>query len=429
MRSFFTTVLAIFPAILFAQSNYHAGYVLKNNGDTLKGFIDYREWANSPTSIDFKVTEANLEVLKFDPRSIKSFEITGLEKYISYSGMISMNSIDLQNLPTRLDTSVAKENIFLRELEAGKNITLYMQSDNVKTRFFIAEKNRLPIELRYYAYFFDGSRSTEKDDYIFRGQFILYVHKYNQGNEKLLDEAAHLRFEQSDIEKIVAEINGDGVFDHRVKISGTNPKPGTRFFAGIGANFENSTYNYFDEVITTTQLPNNVTQVNETFVPKSVSSQVLLPKISVGGDVFLNPNVQKVVFRLEWSLFFASHSFAYSGSDPSSTDKAVFSFSQLTSTFTPQIIINIYNKDNFKVYIDAGYALNFAANSGNPIVTNSRTGATISTVYMDDKWASTPIQIGVVLNRKIEISLNYDSYTNGLSNKSACLGVKYFFVR
>jgi hypothetical protein len=427
MKKLIIFLVSAFPAVIFAQSNYHEGYVIKNSGDTLKGFINYREWASSPLSIEFKVNEANTEVLKFSPKTIKEFQITGMENYISYSGNISMNLVELQSLPDHLDTSSKKVDVFLQQLETGKNITLYMQSDKKKYRFFIAEKNELPVELKYYPYFFDESRTIEKENSVFKGQFILYINKFNDGDKKLLDNAGRLRYEQSDLEELTAAINGINPGSPASTISVKSRKSLARFFAGIGANFVNTTYPYFQDVYTTTVLPNNGgTLINETVVAKSVQSQTVLPKISIGSDVFLNPNVQQLVFRTEWSLFFNNQSFSVDNVLSNTNDKGVFSLSQLTSTFTPQVLYNVYNKDNFKVYVNIGFALSFATNN-NPVMTDSRTGQAITTVYLDNHWSSYPIQIGVLLNKKIEVSLNYDSYGNGLSSKTTLLGVRYFF--
>jgi len=37
-----------------AQSNYKPGYVVDLRNDTLKGFIDYKEWENNPKTFTFK---------------------------------------------------------------------------------------------------------------------------------------------------------------------------------------------------------------------------------------------------------------------------------------------------------------------------------------------------------------------------------------
>src|ERR1700743_2234688 len=104
MRIVYLTLLVIFPSIIFAQSNYHEGYVLKNNGDTVKGYIDYREWMISPKSIDFKIKKEDKNRLQFDPATIRGFRINGMETYISYIGKISLNKTNLEDLPEHLDT-------------------------------------------------------------------------------------------------------------------------------------------------------------------------------------------------------------------------------------------------------------------------------------------------------------------------------------
>ena len=55
MKLILILLLVIIPEFVFSQSNYYEGYVVKNNGDTLKGYIDYRNWEYSPVSFNFKV--------------------------------------------------------------------------------------------------------------------------------------------------------------------------------------------------------------------------------------------------------------------------------------------------------------------------------------------------------------------------------------
>lgn len=39
--------------ITLAQKNLQPGAVITSRGDTLKGFIDYRNWEKNPIAIDF----------------------------------------------------------------------------------------------------------------------------------------------------------------------------------------------------------------------------------------------------------------------------------------------------------------------------------------------------------------------------------------
>src|ERR1700761_1482730 len=81
----------LFPASLFAQSNYQPAYVINNSGDTLKGYINYRDWAKSPRTIKFKQDNKDPDAKTFSAADIKGFSISNLERYVSYIGVVSMD--------------------------------------------------------------------------------------------------------------------------------------------------------------------------------------------------------------------------------------------------------------------------------------------------------------------------------------------------
>jgi hypothetical protein len=116
----------------------------------------------------------------------------------------------------------------------------------------------------------------------------------------------------------------------------------------------------------------------------------------------------------------------------------VYSFNQYTATITPQILLNIYNKEKFKLYLDVGAGLNFSAYSNNKLILEDTRSPANNTAEphpnLESFWLNFPFQAGVILNKKIELSLTYfgyDTYTNNtnydIKNSSIGLGVKYFF--
>lgn len=66
-------VLVAFPGIIFAQINFKPGYVLTLQGDTIKGFIDYREWMSSSEYINLKTTSKAGRKQKIGPSEITLF--------------------------------------------------------------------------------------------------------------------------------------------------------------------------------------------------------------------------------------------------------------------------------------------------------------------------------------------------------------------
>jgi hypothetical protein len=82
MKEIIKIVLAflLLPVLASAQSNYKAGYVINLKGDTLKGFINYKEWNQNPSTNPYYFLSFNTPiVLKAGIRLHKKLEL-----YASY---------------------------------------------------------------------------------------------------------------------------------------------------------------------------------------------------------------------------------------------------------------------------------------------------------------------------------------------------------
>jgi hypothetical protein len=195
MKLLYTSlILCFFSSAIYAQSNYHEGYVLKNNGDTVKGYINYHEWTQSPKVIDFKTATTDKKAIQFHPADLKAFGITGMEAFVSYTGYISTNKTIFPDYPQQLDTSRVLSAVFLQQIATGKNVSLYYNSDELKTRFFMAETNAKPVELKYYAYYNSYDQVTIAPVYI--GQLTLYINKFAPDNSKLLFSMNRITYDQ-----------------------------------------------------------------------------------------------------------------------------------------------------------------------------------------------------------------------------------------
>jgi hypothetical protein len=70
----FISLTLPFAPTVFCQTNFQPGYIVQLNGDTLKGWIDYRNWESNPTSILFKENENDID-RQFKPKDIFNFEV------------------------------------------------------------------------------------------------------------------------------------------------------------------------------------------------------------------------------------------------------------------------------------------------------------------------------------------------------------------
>jgi len=146
MRNLYKAILAVIvlPTLSYAQSNYKPGYVVDLKGDTLKGFIDYREWHSNPNSINFKTTIDDAKPHQYTLAEVAFFAINKFETYVRYTGPVSMDAIDVGHMAYSRDTSMSMVTAFFKVLQKGKNLALYSYTDGLKSVFILP---RLPTTL------------------------------------------------------------------------------------------------------------------------------------------------------------------------------------------------------------------------------------------------------------------------------------------
>jgi hypothetical protein len=406
---YFSLILFFVYSATYAQTNYHPGYIVKNSGDTIKGYINYHEWTKSPRTIDFKTSVDEKKVFQFSPVDVKAFVITGMENFVSYTGYISANKTRFPDYPQQLDTSKVLDTVFLQQMATGKNATLYYNSDELKTHFFIAETGKKPVELKYYLYYNETNQVVT--DAVYTRQLMLYITKFAPDNNKLINSLRQMDYDQNHLEAFVNGLNNiDG------RNVGAKKAKSVRFFIGAAVNSTTTEYSQYSG---------------------DQKSTSISPKINFGVDLFNNPNVQQLIFRAEVSFWYAMPRFNTNTNIDYTPAITVYEFNQYNATITPQILLNVYNKDNFKLYIDGGWSFNFSSYT-NDITTVKNQDAAVTAANTVKKpldligfWSSFPVQAGVVVNKKWEIYASYSFYSaftnyEGLSiaNQVTNIGIK-----
>ncbi len=103
MRKYYLMGLLLLPLLSIAQSNYKSGYVVTLKGDTLHGFIDYKEWGRNPKTINFKSTQ-NDKIRQLGLTDINHFELEGYVSYHQYRVGMSLNPVDISSPLSSVDT-------------------------------------------------------------------------------------------------------------------------------------------------------------------------------------------------------------------------------------------------------------------------------------------------------------------------------------
>lgn len=376
-------------SFLHAQGNYKPGYIINTSNDTLKGFVDYREWSKNPAIIKFKST-VSAQPENYMVANANGFAIIDLEYYEKFIVPVSKGNVAFDVLSHQLDTTYSIDTVFLKNIVNGKYVSLYSFTDKIKTRYYVLDNETKHIEeLKYSLYFNEDVNSVVTlSDY--RQQLLKLAVTYQTNNDKLTSKIKSSQYIDGDLVRIFKAINGGTAQQI------THSTLGSRFFAGLGARSSKLSFGGIDASFA-----------------NSISKASLFPVFSTGVDVFGNINTKKVFLRLN-ADFTGSH-FKVSNTEvieavnihrASSLD-----FKQYLFSFSPQVIYNFYSADKLKIFVGGGIALNIAAyNDYNYITTTNGVDKAITNKYPEFQkfYLAMPLKAGAFIGKHMEL---YGTYT------------------
>ncbi len=410
MKYFYVLLCCIIPATVFSQTNFQKGYIIKSVGDTVRGYIDYQEWNRNPQEINFKMMPGDKSAIVYKPGDINGFNVDGYEQYRSYKCKISTGATQGMELSVGRDTGTVSEQIFLQVLVDGSLVKLYDYTDKIKSRYFIQEKGGNPIELEY-AVFYNPTVEQRQMESVekYKTQLALVAQKYVADNKKIMGRINVAQYTARGMVEIVNRIND---IDNRTAVK--EQKKLYRFIVGGGVNFTQTSF------------------TGQSMFSGSKSGNSTTPVISAGVDFFSNPHVQRLILRGE--VMFSWINPTFNASD-NIGNQYVATINQHTFTILPQVIYNFYNTENVKVYGGAGVGGNLSSYSDSKyqLINNGKPVGGM-TYDLASFWLSFPIEAGLGLNKRVDISLRYSfptSYSHyvvyGINNTQYQLGVHYLF--
>ncbi|RNI28769.1 hypothetical protein EFB08_09070 [Rufibacter latericius] len=399
--------------------------VVTSAGDTLKGFIDHQEWLQNPGAITFKSTETSTTEQKFTPANSVYVEVLGIEAYQSARVSISQAPVDLSSLTHGADTTSVQDTVFLKVTHAGPSVSLFTYKDKIKLRFYLKEHTAgTPYqELLYRRYFKVGQAEYVATDPLYRNQLWALAIRYQGNSQGLLNKIKTSDYAKNDLLPLVRQINGP-----ETKQASAVPfkkLPRTRFMLGLWLNRA------------------TMTNDKEQLVGAQEFSSYL-PKFSLGIDAFANPATQRLLLRTEFSVSMAAPRVQHEvQKGSSSTYVYQYEYKQLSASLNPQVLYNLYNRDNFKVHLAAGLIATKASYSKDKFTTtyNIVPGEVSTAAILENYeqpetfWYSYTARAGMMLFNNLDVSLLYT--TNNISRRvdyaintqSISAGVSYLFAR
>jgi hypothetical protein len=411
MKRFLLFAFFLSPLLSLAQTNYKPGYVITNTGDSVPGFINYKERDLNPSSFSFKSAE-NAAAQTYRIRDCKAYGLISLEKFERHLVDISQSKEELSDLSYGLDTSKVRDSVFLKVIQTGKNLTLYSYTDRIKIRFYVKESAGLePYELLHATYKLDEAGKI-KDYNQYLRQLSVLMMKNNILTPENQSKLYAIGYRKAQIMDIISLINAQEI-ERGMK--------STRFFVGAALNASKASYG-------------GISVFNK---PGSEAKTSYSPMLTIGVDLFANPHIGRVIYRAELSFVTAKSDIFAPNTDPTVEYKD-HSFDTYGLIFSPQVIWNVYNSNPFKVFIGGGADLNVSETKNNVISTKLRNTAAIrreeDRVDFNKFYVGVQASAGVVIKKKYEVFGSYmfntpmNQYLNYSVNMQRMnVGVKYLF--
>jgi len=201
MRKYlFVLLLTILHINTFGQISFKRGYFIDNSGQKVNCLIKDIDWKNNPTAFQYKLSE-NEESITASIKLIKEFGVLNISKFIRANVEIDRSSERTEKISVDRDAVFIKEQLFLKELVAGR-ANLYMYEDDNLRRYFFSKNTSEIKQLIYKCY--KTSDNKIRYNNAFKGQLKDAFMDENISIKKI----KRLDYRKNELVKFFLDLNG-----------------------------------------------------------------------------------------------------------------------------------------------------------------------------------------------------------------------------
>lgn len=180
----------------YCQTNYLPGYIVNLNGDTTKGFINYRNWEINPREISFKQNPDGSS-LNFNPLTIKGFGVLD-EIYTSAAVEKEISFYSTDNLQHNAHLQIESDTVFLQTLFNGVKSLFVNTYKKEEPQFYIKQDTMFKL-LIYKKYLkLEDNKSVVIENKNYLGQLTLYL----AGCKNIQSKLKNTRYNKTGLENL-----------------------------------------------------------------------------------------------------------------------------------------------------------------------------------------------------------------------------------
>ena len=337
----------LFAQFVKAQKSFEPGYLLISPTDTVKGFIDYRNWSNNPETISFKTSEQE-QAKTYGFADLAGFYVHG-ENYVKAEVDVDISPSSVDELSHSPSPQIKKMIAFLLIVNRGSKSLYYLRTKNSKVHLYISDQ--------------PGSYQ------------LLINYRYLSGTNQIVSASQY----KDQLKKFFS--NCEGLIPDRITFSlSTNAisKIFDRFYEKCSSEKPAASYEREPIVIELGLLAGlsaSKLRFKGTYTPDIINSN-FPPSYNASGGLFLNWMLPRL--RQRFSLYNELGFTSYKSSTSTQTDYSENSYNRYTNTFgygyiklTNMIRFYIPTGD-LKLFVNAGMTNAVAISETNEQVTESK---------------------------------------------------------
>jgi hypothetical protein len=404
-------VLLLIFAIGNAQKNFRKGLLVLKNGDTLQGWIDYRNWHTTPRIVNYKEDSLSETIQPFYPQNLALFRITGLDEYRSAIVKKEMSPVAIGSLTQKKSNTEVVDTVFLRTLVRGKVLSLFEHVD-FKHHYYIQDSSNEYVELVYKRFLNNDNEVSVVN--IYRNQLYKFAIEQN-ADKKLIRKIESISYNEEPLTAVVTALNR--VLGEPSYTTSYNKKNEVVFFAGAGGMYSSLRLGNID------------------FDYKAV------PFVKAGVDIFSQRGLQNLLFRFELSynnITYEGEGILYNYTSRPGYDTATYVIKQQNIAPAVSILYFPFVGKQLRCYVGIDYTFNFSSYKANTFTSHGISGAIEDKnfIELEDKWAIINAKAGIICNRRFELGVSRNIGGNFVAESGVFLRpsvyafwVNYRFVR